>query len=448
MTKKLTLKLLLSALIFIVSIQKAFAIPPIGVAYLASLAFHAGVLGIVFNNDPVSVNLPVGSGQPLTIYLDPNVPLITPAGFNAPVPPSVKPLPKSATLPPVLIYTATSVGIPYIFSASSPQSACDGFIAQFAVNGNPAVLVTCTPTSITYTKQSTGTATNNGVVTSANTCPLGSTLSGGICNVTNPALVRKPGDTPCEIIRTGNTIAVDSLNPACDSVLLPDGAKSTITPNSITINHPDGSVDQVTLNPISGNTTVITSKPNPDNTTTTNTTDISAPSGPANGGQSQNPPAVSGNGSRTDNGTGSQAGTGPGTAPGKGSGTCTDCAKEVTLQATNGLLGSIKNSVDGASFTVPTGSNPTADIQKGIDEMNKEPTKPTINWVPSILPANSMACHPLPVSIGFSKVGATATENIDICSQLDILNQFFGYLFMVGSTVYVFKCFARGNQGA
>jgi hypothetical protein len=444
MFKKFIFKLLVSALLFIVPMQKSFAVAPLAIALVQSLAFHAGVLAIAFNNDPVSVNLPSGSGQPLTIYLDPNVPLITPSGWVGPVSPSTKPLPTSVPVSPSG-YSSTSFPACGAFATDGSLGAC----AVSKITG---------PTGVSYTGMSSNPnsinfSSSNGVLTYSLTiiCPTGYTLSGTTCNSSNPTIVRKPPNSvPCEIIRTGNTIAVDALNPACDSVTLPDGSKSAITANSITITHPDGSVDSVTLNPTTGGGTVVVSKPNSNGTTTTNTTDITAPSGAAGGGQSANPPTVGGQSGRTDNGTGSQAGSGSGTAAGAGGGTCTDCAKEVTLQATNGLLTTIKNSVDGASFNAPVGNNPTLDMQNGIDKMGVEPATPTISWTPSLLPGSAVACHPLPIDVGMTAgllSGTSGSTTLDICNQLDIIRQILGYLLMVSTTVYVFRCFSTGNKG-
>jgi hypothetical protein len=458
MSKKLTIKLLLSALLFIVPIQKAFAVVPIGVAMLYSLAIHSGILAIAFNNDPVSVNLPSGSGKPITIYLDPNVPLIVPSGWTSPTA-GVKPVPPVSSRP---IMYAGSVNSTF----ATPAAAMSDILTYYVANPSSGfsynyLFVSCTGTTCVYqTTCASGSCpysnpTNWNYAISTAPCDAGYTSSGGVCVQSNPAIVRKPTGNPCEVIRTGNAIAVDSLNPSCDAANLvtPDGGKVTAAASAITINHPDGSVDSVTLNTTTGGATVVVSKPNSNGTTTTTTTDVSAPSGAATGGQSATPPNVDGQSSKTDNGTGTQAGstsgTASGNASGSGSGNCNGgaCATEATQLSVLGTLTNISQQM-GNGFTAPSGQNPIADMQSGIDKMNTEPTKPTVSWIPSLLPTNSMACHPLPITMGFASVGTSATEYVDICAQLDIIQQFFGYLFMVGSTVYVFRCFSRGNQGS
>lgn len=77
---------------------------------------------------------------------------------------------------------------------------------------------------------------------------------------------------------------------------------------------------------------------------------------------------------------------------------------------------------------------------------------PTVDWMPSLLPGTgAVACVPIPIDGNITSGllnGLTASTTLDICDKLDLLRQFFGYLFMIGASVYIFRVFTRSNSTA
>lgn len=102
-----------------------------------------------------------------------------------------------------------------------------------------------------------------------------------------------------------------------------------------------------------------------------------------------------------------------------------------------------------STFIPPSSVDPVTPMQDRINSMSTLPANPSISWMPSILPGNATSCIPIPWNMHFTTgllAGIGGDASIDICSKLDLIRQILGYLFMVGTTVFVYRRFVRGNQ--
>lgn len=113
-------------------------------------------------------------------------------------------------------------------------------------------------------------------------------------------------------------------------------------------------------------------------------------------------------------------------------------------------LDTIAARLDPATFHVSTEVDPVHamdDRITGIGEVHN--STPAINWMPSLLPGQAVACRSLPIDMNITSgpmAGIGGSASIDICDKFDIIRQILGYLFMVGTVVYCFRCFTRGNS--
>lgn len=129
------------------------------------------------------------------------------AGFTAGFP-SVAPAVNAGA--PILVWY-NSFHTPF----ASADAACQDFLTVYTAAaygaGVYAVLVgtTCT------VRQASGNLVTSGSVYSMNGCPVGYTISSGSCALFNAALVPRPTDNFCPIVRNGTAYAVDSTDPDC-----------------------------------------------------------------------------------------------------------------------------------------------------------------------------------------------------------------------------------------
>lgn len=314
-----------------------------------SLAIHGAILFISFNKDPAN-SVTTDISAPITVKLNPASPLPTPAGWTAPVPPSINPQPSTASIagtPPAgtdvtstfvcgqnltvgVLYKYVSGNSAYQFkSVTSPLDFANGFTLNGGFDGF------CETHSSFYQVK---------IISSNGTCPSGYTLNadGVNCNVTSPNLVQKPADSNCQVKRTGNTFLIDGQDPDCvNSTVMSD---ITVSANTVTTQRANGVTASVTIFP-DGTATVSETYPDiAQNKTSVLTTSYSAPD-------------ASGNTHLT----GVSVSTTPGVGTlNQGSGIGAGGATETTQTAVLNSLNDIKN---GTGVVQPT---PTASLETAL----------------------------------------------------------------------------------
>ena len=256
------------------------------IALESSIAIHAGVAAIVFKNKDNPTQ------TALSVHLDPNKPLITPAGWTPPVDNHSNPTPPQ-TVSPSFVYV---IAYNNIDSAPTIAGACQ-ISAQknnvtYASNSDRGSYALCFSNTGAYYDQ----------VYQSNTCPTGYGLSNGTCNTINASAVMKPSDNVCEIQRVGNSFKPDTQDPDCANPSNLAKAIAALDPTQKQITVTDKATQQVTTVKImdNGSSQVIHDVPQSNGTTTRDTIDVS----PTADGQTQE---VTGTKHETFQGQGTQA---------------------------------------------------------------------------------------------------------------------------------------------
>lgn len=128
------------------------------------------------------------------------------------------------------------------------------------------------------------------------TCPAGYSLSGSVCNLTNEALVMKPSNGQCGVIRTGNTITNDPRDPDCSGSGSTAAAMSESASGGVATASSGGKTLQVSIDNATGNVTITGTSPNSDGSSTVTSLHVS--------GSGSNVGTVTGTGTATIAGTG------------------------------------------------------------------------------------------------------------------------------------------------
>lgn len=241
-------------------------------AIVLSGGLALGVLGglILLNANDGTSSTPANS--PLTINLNPNVPLTTPDGWTPPVPPSKQPTPPTTTTSKKTFSAANSG------PQTTPEAAFPYFKAAVWPNHATSEPRNCNYETGTCTYDVIDVGTNYSFTTTVNnSCPQGYSLNQNstICNISNPSQVTKPQKDKMEITREGNNFVLDPLINPADVI---DPSIVDIQTNQIKINHADGSKTTIKLN-TDGTSEVNVTQPNSNNTTTSTTSKFSAPDG-------------------------------------------------------------------------------------------------------------------------------------------------------------------------
>lgn len=229
---------------------------------VASTVLVGGALALL------SLGAPPGgpvSEAPITVHLNPQVPLKTPPGWTPPVSPAIQPTPPSSTSS-----TAGHTSLGYF--GTTPLAACMAHLTALYGGGTCTPLSTvCAGSNIDYARyKPNGVYIGNGCTMTAYQCPAGYTVSGSTCNLSNSSLVQKPSDGTCAIIRNGNVFSGDTNDPDCS--ILPSGisglgtstlswsggADGTDGGGSVTINNDNSVTITNTVNNPGGDRTVTT----------------------------------------------------------------------------------------------------------------------------------------------------------------------------------------------
>lgn len=234
----------------------------------------------VFGSQQVGSAAPVNSvcdasGKCAYVGLKPGEGGYTPAGWTSPAAP-----------PSNIAITPGAYWITYFaFSGegATQAAACQALIADINAGSSGPEFPYTYNSYCVANKANGGTQSlmggNSGQF--AATCPTGYTSNGTSCDLTNAAVVVKPTDGKCNIIRTGNTFSGDALDPDCSLGTSGGAAQSlnlNVSSNVVTASQP-GQTAKVEANTGTGTVTSTLSTANTNNTTTINTVNYGAPAG-------------------------------------------------------------------------------------------------------------------------------------------------------------------------
>jgi len=146
----------------------------------------------------------------------------------------------------------------------APGDANPGTIGGTNTSGADRCLLWCDQTS-PYADGALSTAT----VSAVPSCPAGYTVSGANCNLSNAALVMKPSDGKCGVIRSGNTITNDSRDPDCTGSGSAATALSLTASGGVASASSGGKTLEVVIDSTTGNVTIMSSSPNTGGDTST-----------------------------------------------------------------------------------------------------------------------------------------------------------------------------------
>lgn len=205
-------------------------------------------------------------------------------------------------------------GFPYVMGAVGPAP-------------NYAFSLTCNNASgaVVWSGVLNGSATT--------TCPAGYTLQGSTCALTNAAVVIKPSDGACPIVRAGNSYSVDATDPDCSNGQAP---LFTTDATGVThsLNDSFGSNFKFHING-DGSSSIVSEVTDSATNTTKRRTVTAAP--PASASV---PPVVTGVRDETIAGTGSQAGAVPSTGS-----VTSDPALAAAVAANTAAVNDLKNEI-------------------------------------------------------------------------------------------------------
>lgn len=235
------------------------------------------------------------SGKCAYVGGQPSTAAYTPSGWASPSSPP-------ATRPRVIVYTSSGnsgVGITAV-------EACQDWVNKENANpgGHPAerypFVYNRIQSNQCFYRGADYPSSSEGSIAQSIDCPAGYTDNGTACALSNAAVVQKPLDGKCNVIRTGNTYSGDANDPDCSLGSAGGAAQAlnlNVSSNQVTASAP-GQTATVNTNTGTGATTITNSTANTNNTTTNNIVNLGAPPGGTGA------PAITGKGVSTTEGVG------------------------------------------------------------------------------------------------------------------------------------------------
>jgi hypothetical protein len=398
-------------------------------------------VGILLSNNTDEGQAP--STAPISIRLNPNIPLVTPQGWvNDTTPPNTTTFEQTWQ-------SGTQTGFATSQEATLAQWNTNAFHCSPPKVCTVGNLVVLSPTLHRYTVYSNGGTQGTLNATLTSTCPLGYSLQNSQCVLTNQALVKKPVKGLMEVKRVGNTFQTDpQINP---KDILPNEV-ATVTSDQVTVNDSTGSRTEIKINP-DGTTNVSVSKPQTDGTTKKTTTQFSAPD-PSTGNVE-----VIGNATESINGNGTLQTTGGSNLD------ISSLNKESTQQSISNKLSEILNAQCGGTGQPPcstildeTGSPTNIDsTSQGVidtldgastqftNQVNSQ-TAPTSDNGSDNNPLSSVptsSCSPLPIT-GWSVI---PSFNLDPCPVANAVLPIIDWMFKILVAIYIVLRFRSVTSG-
>lgn len=179
---------------------KAYAIAPIVWAFGASAALHAGALLFKLDDVRSPASAPSSGGSAsggVSFKLD-GKPTVTPPGWSSPTTP-----PSSAESTINCTWGGNTFTDAAAFASwLTKENAAAGRPYSYTVHNAAACQLRENTGAIIYSTAST-------------VCPSGYTRPNGTCVLSDPTLVKKPPETPCEFVYKAGKFVPDSQNPSC-----------------------------------------------------------------------------------------------------------------------------------------------------------------------------------------------------------------------------------------
>jgi len=270
------------------------------------------------------------------------------------------------------------------------------------------------------------TGTRNDVPSTS--CPAGYVTSVDGCTLSNPAAVKKPTTTPCEVIRTATGLQTDAANPNCDGINVSGNTLQATSDTAVSFNA-DGSVS--VSNP-GGQTTFQMSGPNPDGSMT-----ITGASRSGNPGAYVPGSTVGTSPTTACGGVGQPACSGTAGSTAGASGSCGGVGQPACSINDSGFDGLADPGAAGRSAFDAASAERDGSIANQTDTSSGLGL--SFDWVPK--PQFSQACEPIVINFMRSQI------SWNFCQYLPMLSEAMGYLFYIFSGLYIWQSFMRSRVG-
>lgn len=253
-------------------------------------------------------------------------------------------------------------------------------------------------------------------------CPPGYTASGSMCNLSNPAEVKKPDNWPCEVLRTSSGLQVDTANPNCAAVQVSGNTIQPTSDQAVSFN----ADNSVSISNPAGQTTINLGQPNADGS-------VPITGASRSGSPSSYTPGTGG--STTCGGVGQPACSGT-TNPGTGTGgSCGGAGQPACSIDDSGMAG--KN----ADMTGANGAldQNTAERSGLFDKAKQSVITPTWGWT---MPVQAQSCQ----SLEFGQFGPLNFK-LDWCKYLPLMQQAISFLAYCFTALFLFQLvFGTSNK--
>lgn len=313
-----------------------------------------------------------------------------------------------------------------IYSGASDSQKCAS--TQTATNPGTGWSFIC-PTGTSSDGQNVGIWYKQ---TTGKNCATGYTYANGNCVLSDASAVTKPaGKVPCEVLQNADgTWDIDTKNPECTSLA------TTLARNGKTLTYAkgDGTYDSIKNND-DGSQTINTGN---------RTINLSPPGSEGNRSITGITDGAPGNSGSANTGTGG-TGNGAGNCGGAGQSPCAVTVDDSGFQGKDATVNSAGDALKTASQSRLDALN--AEGQKGGDNFGLD-----TSWIPSVLPGPAVACQALKWEPAISHgplAGLSGSIDIDWCSKIDVIREYYAWLFGLVTTWAIAMLFfsSNGNTG-
>lgn len=266
-------------------------------------------------------------------------------------------------------------------------------------------------------------------------CVAGYTLSGASCTLSDASQVVKPSDGECGLVRSGNTITMDSGDPDCSS------PRANLTASGSEVNANDGNTTVRVQYNSNGTATVTVSSPTGSGNTQTQTMTVA--------GGSSGVVGVPGYGV-LGTGTGVVTGSGSGTGTGTGETSCGKPGEPLcNVKVDEGGTGTEKAATKAAGDQAK--SDAEAHRQRFVGAQGGDASKLGIGGLtqyqaPTAAENAWSALFPAPVSCQPINTAFRGGFTLNVCPIADYVRPILEWFLYVGTVIYIYALFWRRKQ--